>query len=106
MAEAQKPNKPLFSRHYLEHRLPECPEWREDGGAVLAALQDLFSRKKVLLPTLNEAQTETEFIQPVLEILGFSVIPQVTTRGRGRAERPDYALFTDSATQRLHFPLN
>jgi hypothetical protein len=35
------------------------------------------------------------FIKPVLDILGFSNIPQVVTRGKGRAERPDYALFAN-----------
>ena len=31
MTDGQKPNKPLFSQHYLEHRIQECPEciaWR------------------------------------------------------------------------------
>ena len=101
----QKPNKPLFSQHYLEHRIQECPEWQVDIAASFEALNQLYRSKKDLLPTLSEAQTEDVFIKPALEILGFSHIPQVTTRGKGRAERPDYALFT-SETDRDHaYPL-
>ena len=97
MTDGQKPNKPLFSQHYLEHRIQECPEWQVDVSAGFGALQKLYLSKKDLLPTLSEAQTEEVFIKPALDILGFSHIPQVTTRGTGRAERPDYALFTQVA---------
>jgi len=97
MTDGQKPNKPLFSQHYLEHRVQECPEWRVDVAAGFGALEKLYLSKKDLLLTLSEAQTEDVFIKPALDILGFSHIPQVTTRGKGRAERPDYALFACEA---------
>lgn len=89
----QTGNKPLFSQHYLEHRLPDSPEWQEDVSVAFGRLESLYQQKKAILPTLNEAQTEAELIQPILEILGFSYIPQVSSRGKGRSERPDYALF-------------
>ena len=60
---------------------------------------------KKILPTLNEAQTEEEFIKPALEILGFSYIPQVVTRGKGRAQRPDYAIFKDERQKAEAYPL-
>lgn len=101
----QTPNKPLFSRHYLDFRLQECPEWSIDLADVFARLQTLYQGKKNLLPTLNESQTEDEFIKPVLEILGFSYIPQVTTKGKGRAERPDYALFGMETEKINAYPL-
>ncbi|BAG05022.1 Eco57I restriction-modification methylase domain-containing protein [Microcystis aeruginosa] len=89
----QTGNKPLFSQHYLEHRLPDSGEWQEDVSVAFGRLESLYQQKKAILPTLNEAQTEAELIQPILEILGFSYIPQVSSRGKGRSERPDYALF-------------
>ena len=91
----QNLNKPLFSSHYLEHRLVDSPEWSLDPRPTFDALQQLYQRKKALLSSLNEAQTEEEFIKPVLEILGFSYIAQVVTKTKGRAERPDYALFAN-----------
>ncbi|MGL5035910.1 MAG: hypothetical protein ACRC6M_19160 [Microcystaceae cyanobacterium] len=89
----QNLNKPLFSSHYLEFHLPTSPEWQLDPNPVFEGFKNLYFAKKNLLPKLNEAQTEQEFIQPVLELLGFSYIPQVIATGKGRAERPDYALF-------------
>ncbi len=98
-------NKPLFSQHYLEHRIQECSEWQIDMSANLEALQSLYVSKKDLLPKLSEAQTEEVFIKPVLDLLGFSHIPQVTTRGKGRAERPDYALFPSEGDRDAAYPL-
>ncbi|MCZ8201497.1 MAG: hypothetical protein O9299_13970 [Microcystis sp. LE19-55.1A] len=45
---------------------------------AFSRLESLYQQKKAILPTLNEAQTEAELIQPILEILGFSYIPQLT----------------------------
>lgn len=94
MFHQQRLNKPLFSQHYLEYRLQQCPEWQIDLTENFAALQSLYTSCQDLLPTLNEAQTEDIFIKPALGLLGFSYIPQVTHRKQGRATRPDYALFT------------
>jgi hypothetical protein len=105
MTGGQKPNKPLFSQHYLEHRIQECPEWQMDARAGFEALNKLYQSQKDLLPTLSEAQTEEVFIKPALDILGFSHIPQVTTRSTGRAKRPDYALFTDETDRDAAYPL-
>jgi hypothetical protein len=95
MTDTKNPNKPLFSQHYLDYRIQECPEWQLDVKLDFEQLKNLYLSKKAILPTLNEAQTEDIFIKPVLDILGFSNIPQVVTRGKGRAERPDYALFAN-----------
>ena len=97
MTDAKNINKPLFSQHYLDYRLQESPEWQLDIKLDFEKLKNLYLSKKAILPTLNEAQTEDVFIKPVLDILGFSNIPQVVTRGKGRAERPDYALFANEA---------
>ena len=100
----QNLNKPLFSSHYLEHRLGDSPEWSLDPQPIFDALQQLYQRKKALLSSLNEAQTEEEFIKPVLEILGFSYIAQVVTKTKGRAERPDYALFANDEQKLAAYP--
>ncbi len=105
MVDRQKPNKPLFSEHYLDHRLQESPEWQIDVAVEFDSLKKLYLSKKDLLPTLSEAQTEEVFIKPALDILGFSHIPQVTTRGKGRAQRPDYALFNSETERDTAYPL-
>jgi type I restriction-modification system DNA methylase subunit len=105
MTVMQRNNKPLFSQHYLEHRIQECLEWQFDVTAKFDALLRLYLTKKDLLQKLSEAQTEEVFIKPALDILGFSNIPQVTTHGKGRAERPDYALFTNEGDRDTAYPL-
>ena len=105
MTDTKNPNKPLFSQHYLDYRIQECPEWQLDVKLDFEQLKNLYLSKKAILPTLNEAQTEDIFIKPVLDILGFSNIPQVVTRGKGRAERPDYALFANEADRDTAYSL-
>lgn len=97
MTNTKNTNKPLFSQHYLDYRIQELPEWQLDIKAEFETLKNLYLSKKAILPTLNEAQTEDIFIKPALEILGFKYIPQVISRGQGRAERPDYALFINES---------
>jgi hypothetical protein len=86
-------NRGLFSDDYLEHRLTDpvrYPEWEEDITGVYEKFRELYEDKKDQLGTLNEAQTETEFLEPALGLLGFHFIPQVGTKA---GEKPDYALF-------------
>ncbi|MBD2137566.1 Eco57I restriction-modification methylase domain-containing protein [Anabaena sp. FACHB-1237] len=105
MTDTQKSNKPLFSQHYLTFRIQETPEWQIDVTANFETLKNLYLSKKAILPTLNESQTEDVFIKPVLELLGFKTIPQVVTRGKGRAERPDYALFANESERDVAYTL-
>ncbi|MFM7364029.1 MAG: hypothetical protein ACKO11_05910, partial [Cuspidothrix sp.] len=105
MIDAQKPNKPLFSQHYLTYPIQELPEWQLDITSEFEQLNKLYLAKKAILPTLNEFQTEEEFIKPALEILGFKYIPQVITRGKGRSQRPDYALFSNTETRDIAYTL-
>jgi len=98
-----KTSKSLFSDHYLTRRLPQHPEWRDkEAVAALQTAVALYSALADRLPTFNEAQTEQEFIQPMLEqVLGFEGAYSVQTavRQQGRVQRPDYALFPNAATK-------
>lgn len=96
-------NQGLFSDHYLKARLPQLKVW-ETGKELTAfrqALIFLYNSRKTTLPNMNEAQTEDEFIKPVLDILGYadSYIVQAPTKVGKHANRPDYALFPDQATK-------
>ncbi|MFM5980446.1 MAG: Eco57I restriction-modification methylase domain-containing protein [Sphaerospermopsis kisseleviana] len=105
MTDTQKPNKPLFSQHYLRFRIQQLPEWQLDITSEFEQLNKIYLAKKAILPTLNESQTEEEFIKPVLEMLGFKYITQVVTRGKGRSQRPDYALFSNTETRDIAYTL-
>lgn len=98
-----KTSKSLFSEHYLARRLPQHDEWRDaNATAAFQTAVALYRAKADVLPTYNEAQTEQEFIQPLLEeVLGFddAYTVQTTARRQGRVQRPDYALFPNAATK-------
>jgi Alw26I/Eco31I/Esp3I family type II restriction m6 adenine DNA methyltransferase len=101
-------NHGMFSDHFLKARLPERQEWQLGTELVdfRAKLQSLYESKKPILPTLNEAQTENEFIQPLLDLLGYSktYAVQVPTKEGQQTGRPDYALFPDETTKNQAYP--
>lgn len=91
--------KTLFSHHYLQNRLPDHAEWQEDPRAVFEAVWELWQRAREYGDTWNESQTEQEFIQPMLELLGWAYIVQPKAHQAGQVRRPDYALFPDDVTK-------
>ena len=96
-------NRGLFSDHLLKARLPQWKEWKidEELATFRKELLSLYKSKKPILPKLNEAQTEKEFIQPVLDLLGYadSYIVQAPIKVGQHTNRPDYALFPDVSTK-------
>ncbi|MGB3218879.1 MAG: hypothetical protein WBD79_15880, partial [Anaerolineae bacterium] len=62
--------KSLFSQHYLQTRLPEHAEWTADPRPVFETVAGLWERARTLGASWNEAQTEQEFVKPVLDALG------------------------------------
>jgi len=97
--------KSLFSQHYLQARLPEHGEWGADPRPVFETVRALWERARALGGSWNEAQTEQEFVKPVLDALGWSYIVQVKAQRRGGSlTRPDYALFSDPAAQAQAYP--
>jgi len=96
--------KTLFSNHYLEHRLSDHPEWAEDPRPAFEAVRVLWEKALQHGDSWNEAQTEQEFVKPVLEALGWSFIVQPKSHARGRVTRSDYALFADDAACDAAYP--
>jgi hypothetical protein len=87
-------NGGLFSENFLEHRLPQWPEYGgPDAGELLEKIQAIWEREGPALPSANEAQVEEHFIQPVLELLGQVWTPQAGYSTPSGRSVPDYALF-------------
>ena len=97
-------NRGLFSDHFLKARLPQWKEWQANGelATFRKQLLSLYESTKLILSFLNEPQTEKEFIQPVLDFLGYanSYIVQAPTQVGEHTNRPDYALFPDQITKK------
>ena len=96
-------NRGLFSEHLLTTRLPEWRDWQADSelAEFRRRLASLYESTRAVLPLANEAQTEKEFIQPVLDLLGYtgSYIVQAPTHIGEHTNWPDYALFPDQAAK-------
>ncbi len=90
-------NRGLFSDDYLRHRLPERDEWKNvDVSAAYRELRDLYDSGKDRLGEKKEAQTESEFLEPSLRILGFSFTSQPAMWA---GVYPDYELFADESAK-------
>jgi len=86
-------SKTLFSRHYLNTRLPNHPEWAEDPRPTFEVVRALWQKARQYGQNWNEAQTEEEFVKPMLKALGWAFTVQPKAKKGGRITRPDYALF-------------
>ena len=97
-------SKTLFSLHYMQNRLQGLPEWREDPRQVFETVRALWHKAHPNRDYWNEAQTEQEFVKPVLEALGWAFIVQPKATKRGQVTRPDYALFANRADCDAAYP--
>ena len=97
-------NISLFSDHFLSKRLPaESQLWVNDKTAAHQALDKIrlqFEKFKAGYRSPNEAQTEQDFIRPVLDLLGYSYIVQTSLKHHGKFNQPDYTLFADEKTKK------
>ncbi len=88
----------LFSDYYLNHRVHAQSEWREAdvraGFEHIAAVWRDFSPQSD-----NEAQTELEWIRPVLRALGHTFNVQVSLQTPLGTHTPDYVFFPDQASR-------
>ena len=88
-------NRSLFSDYYLDALIFQQPQWAgtADIESNYAAIKELFDAVAPNAEDFNEAQTEQEFIQPLLEQLGHVFEVQPTLHTSQGPKRPDYAFF-------------
>lgn len=94
----------LFSSDFLLRGIQETDAWR---GLSDAALDTFIEQLKTHYApfradsTLNEAQTEDELIEPVIDLLGWNDawISQVNLSETGREDVPDFLLFAAPAAK-------
>jgi hypothetical protein len=92
----------LFTRFFLEDGIRETPAYRELDPNLAANFAAAAGRFWAALETMrrpSEAETEAEFIFPVLELLGWQHLPQQGRfRSCGVRKRPASAGATVRAT--------
>ncbi len=85
----------LFTRYYLEEGIRETEAYKRlDPGAITSFSEQAASKWRgfCAMRRPNEAETEAEFIFPVINLLGWQYLPQQEP-GRGRKDVPDALLF-------------
>ena len=92
----------LFSSDFLLRGIQETDAWRQVSDAALDAFIERLRAHYAPFAadsTLNEAQTEDELIEPVLDLLGWegAWISQVNLSLTGREDVPDFLLFAEPA---------
>ena len=91
-------NQSLFSNYYLASRIVEQSQWMNTPNieSDYAAIKGLFDAVAPNAGQFNEAQTERDFIQPVLEQLGHVFQVQLTIQTSQGVRVPDYAFFAST----------
>ena len=91
-------NQSLFSNYYLASRIVEQSQWMNTPNieSDYAAIKRLFDAVAPNAGQFNEAQTERDFIQPVLEQLGHVFQVQLTIQTSQGVRVPDYAFFAST----------
>lgn len=92
-------NSDLFSNHYLDDHLPETEDWTsvpdEEIEQAFEEIREEYEKKEGRLEGWNERRLQRRFINPVLDILGFSyAVEETVSRGQ---RTPDYGFFSDEA---------
>lgn len=97
-------NRGLFADNYLRSRMSDLADWRETPGLddVFEAIKKLYGETREALADSNEAQTEADFIRPILDLLWvddgkcWDVQVHIPALGE-RGKHPDYAFFRTAA---------
>lgn len=95
-------NEKLFSRNYLETRLPMISLWVEVENEAKRSFEYIkrkYREEKESLPNYNEDELEEEFIRPILKnALGH--IYALQEKVKRSAKKPDYAFFKSKEAKR------
>ncbi len=93
-------NSNLFSGHYLDERVRERDEWEceDEASEAMEELQRLYELEGDLVPSYGEDALIDNWIDEVLDILGFGTQEEVTLPNGGGYV--DELLFDDTSTRR------
>src|SRR5207249_10781991 len=69
-------NRALFSDHYLLHRVPEFPDWREDPKPAYKAFHDLYRNATSRFVGQTVDLLRSQLFEPLFAILGFEAVSQ------------------------------
>jgi hypothetical protein len=97
----------LFTRYFLEDGIRAMEQYRRIAAGEVEAFAEIVRFQWSHLeqmPHPSEAETEAEFVFPILDRLGWQHLPQQEP-GRGRHDIADALLFTDTEKKARARPL-
>ena len=71
--------------------LPQRPDWQMLAASAQPLMAEIAGILDRFTPSANEAETEHELVQPVLEALGHTFEVQAMLRTPNRMKRPNAA---------------
>ncbi len=86
-------NQQLFSDHYLNVILPGREDWQMLAVAAEPVMRDLQRIFADYTPSEKEAQTEDDFVKPVLKRLGHLFEVQASLETPDGTKAPDYVFY-------------
>ncbi len=100
---AYQSDRGLFTESYLRRQLLNSPHLPSSEAAkpVYERLRELWNQNAVALKKRKEAFTRSQFLDVVLQELGWFFIPEETLPAKTATlrKRPDYCLFTNREAQ-------
>lgn len=92
----------IFSDHFIRTRLSSVESWPQKDETIQPtydALLDLWNRRHVGFEKANEEVTRREFVEKVLDKLGFSYFSNLNLPLSERPQIPDYLLYADEESK-------
>jgi len=86
-------NRALFSDYYLNERLPNRDEWKEDPHPSYHALSNLLVDVRQKFSNQSEEKLRLELLEPAFQVLGWSIQAGKGPRDES-TDQPDYWLKT------------
>jgi hypothetical protein len=96
----------IFSDHFIRKRLFEVESWPKDAAAareLYDSIVDLWTRRYVGFEKGNEETTRREFLEKVLERLGFGFFSNLDLPESQSRMTPDYLLLANEQIKDLVF---
>jgi len=97
----------IFSEHFIRSRLKDFNLWPADEFAkpLYDYISDLWKKKHITLGRGNEELTKREFLEKILDKLGFAFLPFRKLPVSVKRREPDYLVFQDNNTKERAFDL-